>query len=210
MISNKNKTIRAAAAVFLTGSLLFTVSCSKNQQAEDGYLLADPDGSDYSYSYPEEWNVLRSDSMFAVESPDKKANISSSSYELPLDKYDLSVYAESEDPYSDLLDDYINLEETGYIAQLRANFGDNIIFSEENIVDISVDEGKRSGKKLIYHMKVGDDEFYFETALILLPVDRNSCYLYDLTYTALGEEAYETHKAVFEKAVESFTFKELF
>ena len=76
MTSNKNKTIRAAAAVFLTGSLLFSVSCSKNQQAEDGYLLADPDGSDYSYSYPEEWNILRSDSMFAVESPDKKANIS--------------------------------------------------------------------------------------------------------------------------------------
>lgn len=209
MLTSKNITVRAAA-VFITGSLLFATSCSGAKTPDDGYLLAEPDGGDYSYSYPEEWKVIRSDSMVAVEAPDGKANISSMQYELPLESFELSVYSESESPWSDLLDDYVNRENGGYISLLRENFGQNVDFPEEFISDFEVNEQKYPGKRLIYHIKVGEDDYYFETALIIMPsTDPTFCYLYDLTYTALGEDIYNEHKPVFDKVVSSFEFKML-
>lgn len=220
MISEKNGAphgrafpVKIAAAVLLTGSLFFTVSCGASKAPDEGYLLAEPDGGDYSYSYPEDWTVLRSDGMFAVGASDGLANISSAGYTLSLKDCDLSRY-QGDDAYAQLLDDYLNGENgfEGYIAQLKANFGDNIVFDGENAVTIAEDGAGCAAKKITYHMKVGEaeDAYYFETALILLPYDRSRCSLYVLTFTALGEDAYNAHKAVFDKAVSSFAFSELF
>jgi len=202
MTSTKSLAAKTAALLVLTGSLLFTASCGESSSAADGYVTATPDGNDYSYTYPDVWEVIRSDSMFAIQSPDKAANISSSCYAVSLEDYDLEIYASEKDPYSALLDDYVNRPDTGYIDLMKDNFGENVelISAEDCMV------GERTGKKLVYHIKVGEDDYYFATVLTLLPTV-GSTYLYDLTYTAQNETAFNEHLAVFDSAVASFIFR---
>lgn len=201
MKATKNHVIRAAAAVFITGSILFASSCADASAPSDGYAQASPDGKDYTYSYPENWEVIRSDSMFAVQSPDKKANISSSCYAISSDGFNTELYAGAEDPWAAFTDDYVNNGETGYIALLKDNFGENVeMISAE---DCSL--GERSGKKLVYHIKIGEDDYYFATVLAFLPTV-GDVYLYDVTYTAADKTAFDEHIAVFDGAVSSFSF----
>lgn len=202
MTSRKTLAAKTAAVLVLTGSLIFTVSCGDSASVQDGYASAAPDGNDYSYTYPDVWEVIRSDSMYAIQSPDKAANISSSCYAVSLEEYDIESYANAEDPYSALLDDYINRADIGYIALMKDNFGENIelISTEDTKI------GERTGKKLVYHIKIGEDDYYFATVLAFLPTV-GSTYLYDLTYTALDQTAFDEHIAVFDSAVATFEFK---
>lgn len=213
MTSRKNTALKAAILILLTSSVLFAASCSNNT-AEGNYILAEPDGKDYSYHYPVGWKELRSDSMFAIESPDGLANISSSWYPVSLADIDLyAVYGESQDPEGDLLSDYITKglsdDSAGYIEGLRANFGENIVFEGE-LQDVKVEGGIRPAKKLVYHMKVGDDEYFHETVFVLLPDDQSGCFIYVLHYTAADETVKEQHRAVFDTVINTFKFTTLF
>lgn len=213
MTSRKNTVLKAVMLILLTSSVLFAASCSNNNP-DGNYILAEPDGGDYSYHYPVGWKELRSDSMFAIESPDGLANISSSWYPLSLAKVDLyALYGESEDPENELLSDYITKgigeNSIGYMAGLRENFGENIIFEGE-LQDVEVEGGVRPAKKLVYHMKVGDDEYFHETVFVLLPDDQERCFVYVLHYTSADETVKEQHRAVFDTVINTFKFTTLF
>jgi hypothetical protein len=209
----KNKALKAALLLVLTSSLLFASSCSNNT-ADGNYILAQPDGGDYSYHYPVGWKELRSDSMYAIASPDGLANISSCWYPVSLAGIDLyATYGASENPEGDLLSDYITkgLDDNtnGYMGGLYENFGDDIVFEGE-LTDVKVEGGTRAAKKLVYHMKVGDDEYFHETVFVLLPDDSTRCFVYVLHYTAANETAKEQHRAVFDTVVNTFKFTTLF
>ena len=213
MTIRKNKAFKAAALILLTSSLLFAASCSK-ETADGNYILAEPDGKDYSYQYPVDWKELRSDSMIAVESSDGLANISSSWYPVSLSELDLmALYGESEDPEGELLSDYITKglgeDGIGYMEGLRQNFGDDIVFEDE-LFDVKVEGGERKAKKLVYHMKVGEEEYYHETVFVLLPDDSSQCFVYVIHYTAATKEAKEQHRAAFDTVVNTFKFTTLF
>ena len=209
----KNKAIKAAALLLLASSVLFAASCSKNK-TDGNYIKAEPDGGDYSFEYPVEWKELRSDSMIAIASSDGLANISSSWYPISLAHLDLTaLYGESEDPEGDLLKDYITEglgeDGTGYMEGLREKFGDDIVFDEE-IYDEEVEGGVRKAKRLVYHMRVGEDEYYHETVFVLLPDDSNQGFIYVIHYTAASDEVKEQHRAVFEGVIDTFKFTTLF
>lgn len=196
------KTILSVSAVFILAGALFLTSCGESSlSAADGYLIAEPAGKDYAFSYPENWTVIRSDGMFAIQEPEKQANISSSSFSVSLEQMNPELYAESENPWGELLEDYVR-GENGYIATLSETYGDRVTLVSTE--DCTV--GERQGKKLYYHIKVGDDEYHFATALAILPT-MGDAYLYGITYTALGEEAFSAHKAVFDSVVASFEFR---
>ena len=149
----KNKALKTALLLVLTSSLLFASSCSNNT-ADGNYILAQPDGGDYSYHYPVGWEELRSDSMYAIESPDGLANISSCWYPVSLADIDLyATYGASENPEGDLLADYITkgLDDNtnGYMGGLYETFGDDIVFEGE-LTDVKVEGGTRAAKKLVY------------------------------------------------------------
>lgn len=200
MIITKRITIKAISAILLAGTLLFATSCAETA-SNDGYFTAEPDGKDYSYLYPDSWSVIRSDSMFAIQSGDKAANISSSCYATELLAEGEIVPEGTENPYAYALEKYVNRETSGYVSMLKDNFGEKVeIISAEAT---SVDE--KAGYKLLYTLKIGDDEYHFATVLAVLPTV-GSTYLYDITYTALGEEDFNEHMPVFEGVVASFDF----
>lgn len=213
MTFGKNKALKAAALILLTSSVLFAASCSK-ETIDGNYILAEPDGKDYSYQYPVGWKELRADSMIAIESPDGLANISSSWYPVSLSDIDLfALYGESEDPEGAFLYDYITEgfgeDGIGYMEGLRENFGDDIVFDDE-IYDIKVEGGERKAKKLVYHMKVGEEDYYHETVFVLLPDDSSQCFIYIIHYTAADETTKEQHRAAFDTVVNTFKFTTLF
>lgn len=198
---NRNFTIKALSALLLAGTMLFATSCAENV-APDGYLIAEPDGKDYTYSYPDSWSVIRSDSMFAIQSSDRNANISSSCYAVELLAEGETVPEGTENPYAYALEKYVNRDVTGYVSMLKDNFGEKveIISAEATSVD------QKAGYKLLYKLKIGEDEYHFATVLAVLPTI-GSTYLYDITYTTLGKENFDVHMPVFEGVVASFDFR---
>lgn len=199
----KKNILRTAAVLVITGTLLFSASCSdgNNPESIDGYIIANSEGGDYSFTYPDTWSVLRADGMYAIGEKESGANISVSSFGLSFDAETLSAYAESENPWEKLLDDYINENDTGYLAVLSQTYGTG--FSFVSAEDCTV--GGRAGKKLIYHIKIGEDDYHFASALTLLPT-MGDTYLYGITYTAADEASFSAHKAVFDGVVSSFEF----
>lgn len=200
MIKN-SFTIKTISALLVAGTMLFVTSCAENT-ATDGYFVAEPDGKDYTYSYPDSWTVIRSDSMFAISSGDKNANISSSCYAVSLLDEGETVPEGTENPYAYALEKYVNRDAAGYVSMLKDNFGEKveIISAEATSVD------QNAGYRLLYKLKIGDDEYHFATVLAVLPTV-GSTYLYDITYTALGKESFDEHMPVFEGVVASFDFR---
>lgn len=191
-MSHKKKTVGYALTLILSGALLFT-SCSGDQNAAnpDGKVTAEPDGKEYTFQYPDSWQVLRSDSMIAIASPEGgKANITVAGYTLP-------------DTYT-TLSDYVHNKTTGYIHYLKENFGDRIEVSEETSPEYTVAD--HDSVCLIYHIKIGEDDYHFATVLTVLPTV-GSPYLYEITYTAADEAVYDEHIGVFRDALQSFTFR---
>lgn len=200
MIMTKAFTIKSISALIIAGTLLFATSCA-DRAVSDGYMLAEPDGKDYTYSYPDTWSVIRSDSMFAIQSEDKNANISSSCYAVELLAEGETVPETAGDPYAYALERYVNRDVTGYVSMLRDNFGEKVEMISAEAVSV---DGK-AGYKLLYTLKIGDDEYHFATVLAVLPTI-GSTYLYDITYTTLGKENFDVHMPVFEGVVASFDF----
>lgn len=188
---HKRKAAGAALAVVLSGALLFT-ACSGNTDTTDtGKITAEPDGKEYSFQYPDSWQVLRSDSMYAIAAPENtQANITVAGYALPDTFTSLSEYVEN--------------PETGYIRSLQETFGDKVQPEIQSGSDYDI--AGHDSVCLTYHMKVGEEEYHFATVLTTLPT-MGSTYLYAITYTALGEEVYNEHIGVFRDVIQSFTFR---
>lgn len=188
---HKKKAVGCALALALSGALLFTACSSAGTVPTEGKATAEPDGKEYTFEYPESWQVLRSDSMVAVASPDDggKANITVAGYALS-------------DEYT-TLSDYVHNEETGYIHYLKENFGDRIEVSEDTSPEYTVAD--HDSVCLTYHIKIGEDDYHFATVLTVLPT-MNAPYLYEILYTAENESAYDEHIGVFRDVLSSFTF----
>ena len=190
-MSHKKKAVGYALTLLLSGALLFTSCSGDTVSPDDGKAIAEPDGKEYTFQYPDSWQVLRSDSMVAIASPDGgKANITVAGYTLP-------------DTFT-TLSDYVHDETTGYIHYLKENFGDRIEVSEVTSPEYTVAD--HDSVCLIYPIKIGEDEYHFATVLTVLPT-MGSSYLYEITYTAADQAVYDEHIGVFRDALQSFTFR---
>ncbi len=197
----KTSNFKKAAALLLTTGVLFTASCTGRQPANANEAVAEPDGSDYTFTYPSDWSVIREDSMYAIESPsmtveklEKNSNISVLS---------AVIFDKAEDymniDESALLDDYV----PKYMEMVKAEFGSAEY--DGNISDIEI-SGK-TGKKVTYSYKdpFTEEEFFFETVFVLLKTG-SYCHCYYLTYTANGKEAFDAFHGGFDKVIASFEF----
>ncbi len=189
MTINKNK-IKAALAMLLASSAVLCSCASSGNDGVAGYITAEPDGKDYTFSFPDNWTELRADSMYAIESPDKQANISSASFGIENNVASIGEYVNGNDAF------------VGYLELLSNSFGDMLEITEA----IPCTLGEREAMKVGYHVKIGEDEYYFSTVLALLPTSFDTLYLYDLTYTAYGKDSFDEHIAVFDGIVSTFTF----
>ncbi len=197
----KTPNFKKAAVLLLTTGILFTASCTGKQAANAGEIVAEPDGRDYTFTYPSDWSILREDSMYAIESPsvtvekkEKSSNISVLS---------AVIYDKAEE--------YANIDETEllnayvpkYMDTVKAEFGSTEY--DGNMTDVEI-SGK-TGKKVTYSYKdpFTGEEFLFETVFALLKTN-NYCYCYYLTYTANGKEAFDAFHGGFDKVISSFDF----
>ena len=187
---HKKKAVGYALTLVLSGTLLFT-SCANETAPTSGKAVAEPDGKEYTFEYPESWQVLRSDSMVAVASSeaDGKVTITVAGYAMP-------------DSYT-TLSDYVHNEETGYIHYLKENFGDRIEVTENTSPEYSVAD--HDSICLTYHIKIGEDDYHFATVLTELET-MYSPYLYEILYTAENESVYDEHIGAFRDVLQSFTF----
>ncbi len=188
MTAKKNK-IKAALAMLLASSVVLC-SCASKGEGTAGYITAQPDGKDYGFSYPDNWKELRSDSMYAIESPDGKSNISSASFGISADVSSIEEYVNGSDTVK------------GYKQLLSDSFGEMLVITEATPCTL----GEREAIKLDYSVSVGEDKYFFSTVLALLPTSFDTLYLYDLTFTAYGEDSFNEHIAVFDGVVSTFTF----
>lgn len=188
-MSYKNKVRSCALAFLLSGALLFTACSNDPQGSIDGKMIAESDDKAFTFQYPDTWQVLRSDSMYAIATTDNTANIT------------VAGYAMSDDFTT--LDEYVTNEQTGYIHYLRENFGDRIEISEEVGEEYTV--ANRESKCFSYHIKIGEETYHFMTVLTTLPTI-GSTYLYQINYTALGEEAFSEHLGAFRDVIDTFAF----
>lgn len=188
-MSYKNKVKSCALAFLLSGTLLFTACSDDTQTSIDGKKIAESDDKAFTFQYPDTWQVLRSDSMYAIAASDNSANIT------------VAGYALTDDFTS--LDEYVSDDENGYIHYLRENFGDRIEVTEEVGEEYTIAD--RESKCLTYHIKIGEDTYHFVTVLTTLPTI-GSTYLYQINYTALDEDAFSEHLGAFRDVIGSFVF----
>ena len=184
------RSIGLAATLLLSGALLFTcTSCGNEGDNPEGLLTATPDGNDYAFTYPDNWETLRDDSMVAIGSPDGLANISTACFSIPADILSPREYADGTD------------EHVGYLTMLGNTYGDACTITSDE--DTTLDG--RDAVKITYHIRIGDDEYQFVSVLAVLRTGFETSYLYDLTYTA-SPESFDTHLPVFEQVCSSFSF----
>lgn len=197
----KTKNLKKAAALLLATGVLFTASCSKNQKVTSEGIIAEPDGREYTFTYPSDWSVLRDDSMYAIESPsivvdktEKNANISVLSAVIHKDSKDYYDVSES-----DLLDAYVPT----YMDMVKAEFGSMTFDGEIEVCEVSGKDARRVSYS--YTDPFTGEEFFFETVFAILKTEA-FCHCYYITYTANGTNAFDEFHGGLEKVVASFDF----
>lgn len=197
----KNSNLKKAAALLLATGILFTTSCSGKKTSTADGVVAQPDGREYTFTYPSDWSVLREDSMYAIESPalttdkvEKNANISIMSAVIHEDSADYYEISEGE-----LLDAYV----PQYMDMVKAEFGSMVFDGEIEEVTVSGKDARRVSYS--YTDPFTEEEFFFETVFALLKTNAY-CHCYYITYTANGKNAYDEFIGGFEKVVSTFDF----
>ena len=197
----KKSNLRKAAALLLATGVLFTASCSKNQKVTTDGIVAEPDGREYTFTYPSDWSVLRDDSMYAIESPaivvekvEKSANISVLSAVIHDDAADYYEISEAE-----LLDAYV----PQYMDMVKAEFGSMTFDGEIETCEVSGKDARRVSYS--YADPFTGEEFFFETVFAILKTEAY-CHCYYITYTANGKQAFDEFHGGLEKVVASFDF----
>ncbi len=177
--------------LLIAGVLLFT-GCS-SATTEEGMLTASPDTGEYVYSYPSNWTLTRDDNMSIIEYADTYVD---SEGRQVYDRVNISSVTYTLSDEWESIDSYVDHEETGYIALMRDTFGENIEIAEKTDDTL----GGIPAKRIVYHIRIGQDEYHFATVLAI-----NTNVLYDITYTA-AKDNFEEHLPTLDNVVKSFNF----
>ncbi len=169
-------------------------SCTKKEEdlsLPDGMLLGQSDAGDYKFQYPETWDTIRQDGMFAIKSKTSSSVISASCYTLKKDSFsDAEKYIYGEN------------ENAGYLSVIEQTFGKD--YTLTSVDDITID--RIPSKSVKYHIKTGDDEYDIDTVLVFRTSESDGeTTLYSLTFTALSEN-YKEDTSIFKTVTDSFVF----
>lgn len=167
-------------AVVALASLTLLTSCSKAPTgAQAGYAIAGNDYVDYTFEYPEDWEIIRSDGMIAVKAPEGNVTVTCTSFE-------------PDDPTM-LAQEYWE----GYFESFKETFGGtvSVITEEETKLDDA------AAKYVTYTATVVGADYQFTQVTAI----RNAT-AYTLTYTATPE-THETYLPALTHAVTSFKFE---
>ncbi len=183
------KTLRILT-LLLALSLLFSLAaCSKSDpEVPEGFLLAQNEGADYYFYYPENWLLDRTDagmtSTFVSETD--FSNVSVTAFTFSGQYTSLEQYAE-EYYLKQFTDNFNNLEvERNQDGSLKRSH-------------LKIDE--RDAVVFQYKATFAGEEYTFRAWLI-----SDSGYVYTVLYTA-KTEVYETHLPYAERIAENIRFK---
>lgn len=168
------------AAIIACSCLLLSSCGEKYTEASNGYSITENQFVDYTFEYPEDWQLIRNDAMIAVKP--ENANVS------------LSCTIFEPDNPAMLVNEYWD----GYFKTYKETFGDKLeIISDEETVLCDV-----PAKDITYTSEIVGDTYTFNQIVAV----RNGT-VYTLTYTAKPDE-FDTYKSAVTHAVTSFRFKE--
>ena len=153
-------------------------ACGKTPDPADGMALATNDYVDFSFEYPQEWELLRDDAMIAVGDADDNANLSVTSFE-------------TKDPNQPVLEYW-----TEYKEVFAEAFGEMEIVSEDEI-----QLGGVPALRVHYTNTLLEDTFSCDMVIGI----RNGI-VYTMTYTA-KPDTYDAHIGNLDYAVTTFQFK---
>lgn len=171
----------AKITILLVCSCLLLSSCGeKYTEASSGYSITENQFVDYTFEYPEDWEVVRNDGMIAIKPENADVSLSCTIFE-------------PDDP-SMLVNEYWD----GYFRTYKETFGDKVeVVSEEETVLHDV-----PAKDITYKSEIVGENFTFNQIVAV----RNGT-VYTLTYTAKPED-FDTYKSALTHAITSFRFKE--
>lgn len=177
MKHTKTRILFGAIAV---GAALVFCACGKQPtEAAPDYKLAGNDFVDYTFEYPEAWDLVRDDGMIAVKAANENVSISCTSFEP--DKPEL------------LVQEYWD----GYYESFVKTFGTEPEILEE-------DETKLGGvpaKTITYRCDLAGETYVFTQ---VTGVYNGTAYT--LTYTATPD-THDTYRSALTHAVTSFQFR---
>ncbi len=169
------KTVKIAAVVI--SSCLFFTSCSKEPtEAAAGYAIAGNDYVDYTFEYPEEWEVVRSDGMIAVKPESENITLTCTSFE-------------PDDPTM-LAQEYWD----GYFSAFKDTFGGTVEIIKEEQTSL----GGAAAKYVTYTADIVGETYQFTQVCAIM-----NATAYTLTYTATPE-THDTYISALTHAVTSF------
>ncbi len=167
-------------AVVAIASCVLLASCSKAPtEAQAGYEITENDYVDYTFEYPEDWELIRNDGMIAVKAPEGSVTISSTSFE-------------PDDPTM-LAQEYWE----GYFESFKETFGGTVSVITEEETKL----GDAAAKYVTYTATVVGSDYQFTQVTAI----RNGT-AYTLTYTATPD-THESYLPALTHAVTSFKFE---
>ncbi len=183
------KTLRLLSLLFALSLLLCLVSCAEEDpNVPEGFLLAENEGADYYFYYPETWLLDRSDAGMtsAFVSETDFSNVSVTAFTASIQYPTLASYAE-EYYLKQFTDNFQNLEvERNQDGSLKRTV-------------LTVDG--REAISFTYKATFSGEEYSFRAWLI-----SDSGYVYTVLYTA-KTSAYETHLPYAEQIAQNIRFK---
>ena len=203
----KSFNFKKTAVLLLAGSLLVATACGKKSASDAS--VAQPETGEYTFAYPEGWTVTENTGLYSISAPVEAAsgnvagaNISVMNFEMKGDEYKYENFAveETTDWRPELIAKYTD----DYMSKLSQEFGTLEIMSEPADFDV----GEMKARSVQYTIKDSftDELFFYESAFVLVPLeDAPVCYI--ITYTANGEENFNTHHGALQKVLASFTFE---
>ncbi len=175
----KMKNIKKIAIIGISACLLLS-SCTQPQEAAPDYTLTENQYVDYTFEYPEAWEILRNDGMIAVGSKESNVSVSCTSF--------------TPDNQMTTAQEYWN----GYFESFRETYGDKV----EVLLDEEIKLDDAPAKYVTYTAEIVDTKYQFTQVTAI----RNGT-AYTITYTATPE-LYETYKAALTHIISSFNFND--
>ena len=170
-------------------ALFSFVSCAKEgPEIPTGFLLAENEGADYYFFYPESWLLDRSDAGMT------------SVYVSEIDFSNVSVTAfTATDDYTSLPD----YAENHYLKQFDGNFTDLVVErnQDETLKRSVLKVDEKDAIAFNYSARFGEDTYRFRSWLVSY-----NGYIYTILYTA-KEDRFEENLLLAEKIVEYIQFR---
>lgn len=178
---------RTICAILAAATLTMGLIGCQKEAKKDGYTPVESETCDFTISKPDSWEVGNTDGMIAIYNPKdiSKANVTAFSF------------------YLDSKEEVTSVE---YWETYKKLFSDTY----GNLSGEKVKEEDFKGQKIAhayYHIKIGEEDFKCETALL---VYGGKVYVFTLTQGAKTEanaENYNDHSDEFAEILKTFTPK---